>query len=164
MNQTLLCALAKYAEDHKPLAIRANDLFGSTGYALGAGNANVPASTVLTHSILPYLIRTGVGAGIGLAAGQGAVDLLEDGALGLLTPEGGEEGAIGPWGSEQITTYLPTVTTFLGSTTAQNMGLKKDFVQGVRDSIKFRTPGVTPWSAARPPQGTSAVRLPWSPQ
>lgn len=83
MDAELLRTIAKFA-DASP-GMRANDYIGSTAYALGAGDdANVPASQVFKHSILPYMISSGVGMGLGTAAGYALPSALEAG--GIITP------------------------------------------------------------------------------
>lgn len=84
MVSSLLKTIAKFAEGPSA-GLRLNDLVGSTAYALGAGDeANIPASQVFKHSILPFAASTLAGAAIGTGIGAVAPSVLEH--LGVIAP------------------------------------------------------------------------------
>lgn len=128
MNKELLKTLVKFAADGvvAPVTSAANSLLGSSAYTIGAGGdvKDVPATTVLKHSVVPNLVRLGIGSGLGYAVGHTAQDLLGD--YGLMGEPEGTTNNVLRWA-------IPSATTTAGGIIAQNMGQKKDFMRGVRD-------------------------------
>lgn len=185
MRPGLLRTLAKFAEGPST-GIRLNDYIGSTAYSLGAGEkADVPVKSVLKHSILPYLVSTGVGSGIGALAGMAAPGVLEKmnviepadpvgDATSVIADAGGEvsglpepsadkpDALLGQWWSDQIRDKAVTGGTFLGATVGQNLGRQEQFMHGVRDALTARASGRRPWLQTS--VAPSGVRVPWKAQ
>jgi hypothetical protein len=164
MSPSLLRTLAKFADGS--FAIRAADkLLGSPAYDLGKGDAEgVPASNIIAHSIVPNLVRLGVGTGLGYGAGELLPDVLEN--YNVIEPEAGEAdptpdspALLDAMWSEQIRNKAPMAGAFTGSTLATSLGRPDDFMQGIRDAMEARKTVAGPWDGQTP--GTSDIYVPW---
>jgi hypothetical protein len=125
MNRDLLKTLVKFSS----VVNAANVLAGSPAYTLGAGGdvKDVPATEVVKHSIIPNLVRIGIGSGLGYAVGNTATNMMDD---------YGVSNAIGPQASTALHWAIPAASTAAGGAIAQGMGQKKDFMQAIRDRTK----------------------------
>lgn len=164
MELGLLRTIAKFAAG--PVVNVANRVLGSPGYSLGSGdNANVPASAVFKHSILPSVAGMAIGGGLGYMGGHMLPGALE--SVGAIGP-----ADVGDSLSDAIRSKAPMVGGFIGSALGQAAVLKPSFMHGVRDAQDAAAAesggalNAPPWelnSAAGPwRQGTSSVRVPWS--
>jgi hypothetical protein len=85
---------------------------------------------VVKHSILPNLVRYGIGSGLGYAVGSTATDLMD--RSGVLSSSE-HPGMLGNTTSEALRWAIPAAAIPTGAILAQNAGQKKDFMQAIRD-------------------------------
>jgi hypothetical protein len=125
MDTKLLKTLIKFSS----VVNVANTLAGSPAYTLGAGGdvKDVPATEVVKHSIIPNLVRIGIGSGLGYAVGNTATNMMDD---------YGVSNAVGPTTSNVLHWAIPAASTAAGGAIAQSMGQKQDFMQAIRDRTK----------------------------
>ena len=185
MQRSLLVTLAKYA-DSQSVAMHANDWFGSPAYSLGAGDdAKLPASAVIKHSILPYVARGLVGAGIGTLIGatlpaitdaagittqadpaQAAASTLRQQGVNVDVPAAAPQHSwmsmtdkpiVGTESSDAFRTYAPAIGMSLGAAFGHASGRKEEFMHGIRDLRSSETSAV-PWYDRH---ATSEDYIPW---